>query len=101
MKSDKMLYIIYADLESLIRKIDGCKNNPQNSSATNTGENIRCGYSMPIIWGVWSYRKQAYFMSWKRLYKKFCASLSTKHAKNIIDFEKKKMLPLTKEELKS
>ena len=52
MKSDKMLYIIYADLESLIRKIDGCKNNPQNSSATNTGENIRCGYSMPIIWGV-------------------------------------------------
>ena len=51
MKSDKMLYIIYADLESLIRKIDGCKNNPQNSSATNIGENIRCGYSMPIIWG--------------------------------------------------
>ena len=30
--------------------------------------------------------------------KKFCASLR-EHTKNIIDFEKKKMLPLTKEEL--
>ena len=25
MKSDKMSYVIYTDLESLIRKIDGCK----------------------------------------------------------------------------
>ena len=32
--------------------------------------------------------------------KKFCTYLS-EHAKHIIDFEKKKMLPLTKEELKS
>ena len=32
--------------------------------------------------------------------KKFCTSLR-EHAKKIIDFEKKEMLPLTKEELKS
>ena len=32
--------------------------------------------------------------------KRFCTSLRD-HAKNIIDFEKKKMLTLTKEELKS
>ena len=31
--------------------------------------------------------------------KKFCESLR-EHAKNVIDLEKKKMLPLTKEELK-
>ena len=31
---------------------------------------------------------------------KICTSLR-EHAKNVIDFEKKKMLPLTKEELKS
>ena len=30
MKSDKMSYIIYADIESLIRKIDGCANNLEN-----------------------------------------------------------------------
>ena len=32
MKSDKMSHIIYADIESLIRKIDGCTNNPEDSS---------------------------------------------------------------------
>ena len=32
--------------------------------------------------------------------KKFCESLR-EHAKNVIDFEKKKKLPLTKEEVKS
>ena len=29
MKSDEMPYIIYADIESLISKIDGCSNNPE------------------------------------------------------------------------
>ena len=29
-KSDKAPFIIYADLECLKEKIDGCKNNPQN-----------------------------------------------------------------------
>ena len=28
-KSDKMSCIIYADIESLIKKIDGCANNPE------------------------------------------------------------------------
>ena len=37
-------------------------------------------------------------MSWKRFYEKV---LYLEHTKNVIDFEKKKMLPLTKEELKS
>ena len=30
-KSDKAPFIIYADLECLIKKTDGCKNNPENS----------------------------------------------------------------------
>ena len=42
MKSDKMSYIC-ADFESLIRKIDGCAHNPENSSTT-IGEHIPCGY---------------------------------------------------------
>ena len=29
-KSDKAPFIIYADLECLIEKIDGCKNNSEN-----------------------------------------------------------------------
>ena len=34
MKSDKMLYIIYADIESLIKKLDRSADNPENSSTT-------------------------------------------------------------------
>ena len=34
LKSDKISCIIYADIESLIKKINGCANNPENSSTT-------------------------------------------------------------------
>ena len=30
-KSDKAPFIIYADLDCMTEKIDGCKNNPENS----------------------------------------------------------------------
>ena len=39
-KSDKAPFIIYADLECLIEKIDGCKDTPENLSATKVGEHI-------------------------------------------------------------
>ena len=50
MKSDKMPYIIYADTESLIKKVDGCANNSENSSTTKLGEHIPCRYSVSPIW---------------------------------------------------
>ena len=50
MKSDKMLYIIYGDLQFLIKKIDGCAKNPEKSSTTKLTERIPWGYSMSIIW---------------------------------------------------
>ena len=46
MKSDKMPYIIYADMKSLIKKTNGCANNPEISLITKTGEHNSCGYSM-------------------------------------------------------
>ena len=45
-----MSYIIYADIESLMKKIDGCANNPENSLTTKIGEHILCRHSMPTIW---------------------------------------------------
>ena len=44
MKSDK--YIMYADIESLIKKIYNCKNNPKQSSTTKIGKHIPCRYSV-------------------------------------------------------
>ena len=48
-KTDKAPYIIYSDLECIIEKIDGCKNNPENSSTAKVSEHIPSGFSMPTI----------------------------------------------------
>ena len=48
-KFDKAPFIIYADLECIIEKIDECKNNPENSSTTKTIEHIPSDFSMSAI----------------------------------------------------
>ena len=42
-KSDKAP--LYADPKCLIEKIDGCKNNPENSSTTEANDYIPSGFS--------------------------------------------------------
>ena len=49
-KSDKTPSIIYADLKSLIKKVYGCKNNPEKLSTIKVGKHIPCGYAMPRMW---------------------------------------------------
>ena len=92
-----MPYIVYADIEFLIRKIYSCADNPEKSSVTKIGENIPWGYSRPTVWGFDHVENKHTFYD---CMKTFCASLR-KHVKNIIDFEKKKILPLTEKGLKS
>ena len=99
MESDKMPCIIYADIKSLIKKIDGCVNNPENSSTRKIGEQISCRYSMSTIWAFDNKENEHIFYHGEDCMKMFCTSLRG-HIKNIINFENKKMLPLTKEELK-
>ena len=48
-KSSKAPFTIYADLDYLIEKIDGCRNSPNNSSTTKVGEQIPSGFSMSAI----------------------------------------------------
>ena len=38
--SDKVPFVIYADLECFIEKIDGCENNPENSSTVKVSKHI-------------------------------------------------------------
>ena len=63
-------------------------------------ENILCGYSISTIWEFDHIQNKHTLYCGKDCINMFCEILR-KHAKNIIGFEKKKMLPLTKEELKS
>ena len=51
-KSDKATFIIYADLECIIERINGWKNNPENLSATKVSKHISSGFSMSIIFSV-------------------------------------------------
>ena len=45
-KSMKVPFIIYADLESLIEKMNTCHNNPGKSSTTKINKHTPCGYSL-------------------------------------------------------
>ena len=75
MKSHKMPYIVHADIESLIKKIDGCTNNPEKFLTTKLGENIRCGYSMSIICLFYLVRKKHALFCGESCMKKLCSSL--------------------------
>ena len=45
-KFDRTQFIIYADLECLIEKIVGCKNNSENSSTSEVCKHIPSGFSV-------------------------------------------------------
>ena len=45
-KSHKAPFIIYADLECIIEKIDGSKNNHENLFTTKVSEHVPSGFSM-------------------------------------------------------
>ena len=49
MKSDVVPCVICADTESLIKKKDGCANNPGNPLIAKIGEHIPCGNLMSTI----------------------------------------------------
>ena len=72
MESDKMSYIIYADIESLISKIAGRANNPENSSTTKIGKHIPCGHSMSTIWAFDHIENKHTLYRGKDCVKKFC-----------------------------
>ena len=50
MESHKMPCIVYANIESLIKKKDECVNNLENSSTAKIGEHVPFGYSKTKIW---------------------------------------------------
>ena len=63
-------------------------------------ENIPCGYSMSTILGFDQIENKHNLYCWKGFMKRFCDSLR-EQGKAITDFEKKKLLWLTRKELKS
>ena len=96
-KSDKVPFIIYADLECIIEKIDGCKKNPENSSTTKVSEHILSSFSMFTISSFRSIENKHDVYKGKDCMKNFCEYLR-EHTMNIINFKKKKNEIINKRE---
>ena len=95
--SMKLPFVIYSDLEFLLEKMSTCINNPNESSTTKINKHIPSGYS---IFTHCSFDKSKNKLNYYRgndCMKKFCKDLK-EHATKIINYEKKKMIPLTIEE---
>ena len=100
MKSDKMPYIIYADLESLIKKIDGCANNPEKPSTTKIGKHILCEYSKLLVWWFDHIKDKHTLYHGKDCTKKFCKSLREHAEKKKNWFWKEKHVTVNKQRVK-
>ena len=96
-KSLKLPFIIYADLECILKKIDTCQNNPNLSSTTKINQHIPSGYSIYTSCSFdMSNNKLSYYRG-EDCMRRFCKDLKD-HAIKITDCKKKDMIPLTKEE---
>ena len=93
-KSIKLPFIIYADLEYLLEKMSTCYNNPKESSTTEINKHTPSSYSLFTHCSFDKTKNKLDYYRGKGCMKKFCKDLR-KHATKIINYEKKKMIPLT------
>ena len=96
-KSIKLPFIIYADLQSLLEKINTCYNNPEESSTTKINHHTPSGYSIFTHCSFDKSKNKLNYYRGEDCMKRFCKDLK-EHATKIINCEKKDMIPLTKEE---
>ena len=95
-KPIKAPFIIYADLESLLEKISTCHNNPEKSSATKINKHTPASYSLFTQCSFDKTKNRFDYYRGKDYLKNFCLDFR-KYTTKIINHEKKKMIPLTKE----
>ena len=88
-RSDQVTFIIYANLECTIGKIDECKNDPENLSTTKVKKNVLLDFSFR------SMENKHDVYRCKDCRKKFCEFLR-EHAMKIFNFKKKTLKLLRK-----
>ena len=96
-KSIKMPFTIYADLERLLKKMSTCQNDPNKSSTTKINKHTRSGYSIFTHCSFDESKNKLNYYRGDDWMKKFCEDLR-EHSTKIINYEKKKMVPLTTKE---
>ena len=69
-KSLKVPFIIYADLECLLKKIDTCQNDPKKSFTEKKAEHIPSGYSWVMYCSFDKSKNERNYYREKKLYGK-------------------------------
>ena len=96
-KSMKVPFVIYADLQCLLKKMSTFINNPKESFTTKINKHIPSGYSIFTSCSFDESKNKLNYYRGKDCIKKFCEDLR-EYAIKIINYEKKKIIPLTAEE---
>ena len=94
-KSMKVPFIIYADLESLLEKMNTCHNNPEKSSKTKINKRTPSDYSFFTQCSFDTTKNKLDYYRGKNCMRNFCLNLR-EHVTKIINYEKKEMIPVTK-----
>ena len=79
------------------RKMNTCQNNPNKSSTTKINTHAPSGYSLFTHCSFDESKNKLNYYRGDDCMKKFCKDLR-EHATKIINYEKKKMIPLTTKE---
>ena len=99
-KSLKAPYVIYLDLECLLVKMLSCQNNPNNSYTERKAMHEPSGWTIFTNCSFDKAKSKLDYYRGKDCIKELCKKLKN-HALKIINYEKKEMIPLSKEENKS
>ena len=98
-KSMKVPFISYADLESLLEKMNTCHSNPEKLSTNTINKHTPYGYSLFTHCSFDATKNKLDYYRGKNCTKNFCLNLK-EHAIKIINYEKKELIPLTGKEEK-
>ena len=96
-KSLRVSFIIYADLECLLRKKYICRNNPEKSYTEKKDLHKPSGDCLVTCHSFDKSKNERKYYRGEDCMKIFCKDLKDQ-AMKIINYEKKEMIPLTDEE---
>ena len=96
----KAPFIVYADLECLLKKMASCQNNPENSYTEKKAKHKPSGYAWSLICSFDNTKSKHYFYRGEDCIEKFCKDFKDLRTE-IINFKKKEMIPLSNKDIKS
>ena len=96
-KSLKVSWIIYADLEFLLKKMDACQNNPEKSYTEKKAKHIPSGYFLATCCSLGKSTNEKKYYRGEYCMEMFCNDLENQAMKRI-NYEKKEIISLTNEE---